>query len=1021
MMGLLKKLFDRNEREVRRFWPRVREINEIETGLQKLSDDELRAKTVAWKDELSKISDQDELAQKLNEILPEAFAVVKNACRRMCGQEISVRGQPQKWEMIPFDVQLIGGIGLHNGKIAEMATGEGKTLVATLPVYLNALTGRGVHVVTVNDYLAARDAEWMGAIYKFLGLTVGVILHDQSPKIRREQYNCDITYGTNAEFGFDYLRDNGMASRKEEQVQRGHYFAIVDEVDSILIDEARTPLIISGPAVHTFDEQYAQWKPLVESLVRAQQQLCNRFLKEAEELIKKSNPTDGSNVKNAAELEHEIGLLLFRVKTGQPKSEGLMKILENPEYAGMMNRAELDLHKDQKKIDLYREKEELLFAIDEKSHEADLTEKGRNFVSPKDPDAFVLPDLTTQLHEIDTGEETDARKRLEAKTKLQADFEAKAQKIHSISQLLKGYSLYQLDVEYVVQENKVIIVDQHTGRLMPGRRWSDGLHQAVEAKENVAIERETQTLATITIQNYFRLYTKLAGMTGTAETEAQEFFDIYKLGVLTIPTNKPNIRKDGHDSVYKTRREKFNAVAAEIKTLHAQGRPVLVGTVSVETSEMLSRILKKDGLIHSVLNAKYHQQEAEIVARAGQRGAITIATNMAGRGTDIKLGAVVAEAGGLHVLGTERHESRRIDRQLRGRCSRQGDPGSSHFFISLEDDLMRLFGSDRIVKLMEKMGLEEGQELTHPLLNRSIQQAQKRVEGHNFQIRKRTLEYDDVMNKHRQVVYEFRNDIINSDDVRDRLMDIMEEVVVEKVREFTADSDHGEWKVRQLADWVNLNFPMGLPEAEIVKAADAGTEKPVSGSLYDGLSAAQFAVANFISEGVRKAYDIKISFENPDALREVERFTILSAIDKLWQEHLYEMDSLRHSIGLRAHGQRDPLLEYKAEAFRIFEELMVNVKTEICHNIFRSASSMMAFENFLKNVPQQTMHQNASAFGGTTTASSGGARPSDVVSEAAAATEAQAKTKPLRTGPKVGRNDPCPCGSGKKYKNCCGR
>jgi len=1021
MMGLLKKIFDRNEREVRRFWPRVREINEIETGLQKLSDDELRAKTAAWKDELSKISDQDELAQKLNEILPEAFAVVKNACRRMCGQEISVRGQPQKWEMIPFDVQLIGGIGLHNGKIAEMATGEGKTLVATLPVYLNALTGRGVHVVTVNDYLAARDAEWMGAIYKFLGLTVGVILHDQSPKIRREQYNCDITYGTNAEFGFDYLRDNGMASRKEEQVQRGHYFAIVDEVDSILIDEARTPLIISGPAVHTFDEQYAQWKPLVESLVRAQQQLCNRFLKEAEELIKKSNPTDGSNVKNAAELEHEIGLLLFRVKTGQPKSEGLMKILENPEYAGMMNRAELDLHKDQKKIDLYREKEELLFAIDEKSHEADLTEKGRNFVSPKDPDAFVLPDLTTQFHEIDTGEETDARKRLEAKTKLQSDFEAKAQKIHSISQLLKAYSLYQLDVEYVVQENKVIIVDQHTGRLMPGRRWSDGLHQAVEAKENVAIERETQTLATITIQNYFRLYTKLAGMTGTAETEAQEFFDIYKLGVLTIPTNKPNIRKDGHDSVYKTRREKFNAVAAEIKTLHAQGRPVLVGTVSVETSEMLSRILKKDGLIHSVLNAKYHQQEAEIVARAGQRGSITIATNMAGRGTDIKLSAGVPDAGGLHVLGTERHESRRIDRQLRGRCSRQGDPGSSHFFISLEDDLMRLFGSDRIVKLMEKMGLEEGQELTHPLLNRSIQQAQKRVEGHNFQIRKRTLEYDDVMNKHRQVVYEFRNDIINSDDVRDRLMDIMEEVVVEKVREFTADSDHGEWKVRQLADWVNLNFPMGLPEAEIVKAADAGTEKPVSGSLYDGLSAAQFAVANFISESVRKAYDIKISFENPDALREVERFTILSAIDKLWQEHLYEMDSLRHSIGLRAHGQRDPLLEYKAEAFRIFEELMVNVKTEICHNIFRSASSMMAFENFLKNVPQQTMHQNASAFGGTTTASSGGARPSDVVSEAAAATEAQAKTKPLRTGPKVGRNDPCPCGSGKKYKNCCGR
>jgi preprotein translocase subunit SecA len=1022
MIGLIKKLFgSRNDREVKKLWPRVKEINDLEAGLQKLSDDELRAKTAAWKDELSKISDKEELAQKLNEILPEAFAVVKNACRRLTERktDVIVREHPLRWEMIPFDVQLIGGIGLHNGKIAEMATGEGKTLVGTLPVYLNALTGRGVHVVTVNDYLASRDSEWMGAIYKFLGLTVGCILNSQDPSSRRAQYACDITYGTNAEFGFDYLRDNGMARNKEQQVQRGHYFAIVDEVDSILIDEARTPLIISGPSMHTHDEQFAQWKPLVESLVRAQQQLCARFLSEAEALIKKLNPTDGSNIKNAAELEHEIGLLLFRVKTGQPKSEGLMKILENPEYLKLMNQAELNLHKDQKKVDLYREKEELLFAIDEKSHEADLTEKGRNFISPKDPDAFVLPDLNTMLHDVDAGAETDARKRLEAKTKLQSEFEAKAQKIHAISQLLKAYSLYQLDVEYVVQENKVIIVDQHTGRLMPGRRWSDGLHQAVEAKESVAIERETQTLATITIQNYFRLYTKLAGMTGTAETEAAEFFDIYKLGVLTIPTNKPNIRKDGHDSVYKTRREKFSAVAAEIKTLHAQGRPILVGTVSVETSEMLSRMLKKEGLIHSVLNAKYHQQEAEIVARAGQRGAITIATNMAGRGTDIKLGAGVSEVGGLHVLGTERHESRRIDRQLRGRCSRQGDPGSSHFFISLEDDLMRLFGSDRIVKLMERMGLEEGQELTHPLLNRSIQQAQKRVEGHNFQQRKRTLEYDDVMNKQRGVIYGFRNEIINADDVRDRLMDIMEEVVVDKVTQFTnGDSEFSEWKVRQLADWVNLNFPLGLPEAEILKAAESGQEKPMAGSLYDGLSQQQFAVCTFLSDSIRKAYDLKISFENPAALKEVERYTILSAIDKLWQEHLYEMDSLRHSIGLRAHGQRDPLLEYKSEAFKIFDELMVNVKTEICHNIFRSASSMLAFENFLKNVPQQTLHQNTSAFGG-------GAAPagkaSDVVSEAAAAAEAQAKAKPVRTGPKVGRNDPCPCGSGKKYKNCCGR
>jgi preprotein translocase subunit SecA len=1023
LWNLFRAIFgSKNDRDVKKIRPVVERINVIEAGLQTLSDDELRAKTAAWKAELSKIEDKSELARKLDEILPEAFAVVKNACRRLCGKDVIVRERPLRWEMVPFDVQLIGGYSLHTGHIAEMATGEGKTLVGTLPVYLNALTGRGVHVVTVNDYLAARDAEWMGSIYKFLGLTVGVILHDQPPKLRREQYACDITYGTNSEFGFDYLRDNGMAIRKEDQVQRGHYFAIVDEVDSILIDEARVPLIISGPSMHTFDEQYAQWKPTVENLVRAQQQLCNRFLKEAEELIKKLNPTDGSNVTNAAELEHQIGLLLFRVKTGQPKSEGLMKILENPENAGLMNRAELELHKDQKKVDLYREKEELIFAMDEKSHEADLTEKGRNFISPQDPDAFVLPDLTTLLHDVDAGPETDARKRLEMKAKLQADFESKAQKIHAISQLLKAYSLYQLDVEYVVQENKVIIVDQHTGRLMPGRRWSDGLHQAVEAKEGVTIERETQTLATITIQNYFRLYTKLAGMTGTAETEAQEFYDIYKLGVMTIPTNQPNIRKDADDSVYKTRREKFNAVVGEIKTLHAQGRPVLVGTISVETSEMLSRALKKEGLIHSVLNAKYHQQEAEIVARAGQRGAITIATNMAGRGTDIKLGEGVAAVGGLHVLGTERHESRRIDRQLRGRCSRQGDPGSSHFFISLEDDLMRLFGSDRIVKLMERMGLEEGEELKHGLLNRSIQQAQKRVEGHNFQQRKRTLEYDDVMNKQREVIYGFRNEIINSDDVRDRLMDIIEEVVILKIEEFTsADADTSEWRVRSLADWVNLNFPLGLPEAEILKAAADGKDEPVANSIYDGLTPAQFAVCNFISDSIRKAYELKVSFEEPEKLATVERYTILQAIDKLWQEHLYEMDSLRHSIGLRAHGQRDPLLEYKAEAFKIFDELMVNVKTEICHNVFRSASSLLAFENFLRNAPQQTLHTTSSAFGGTSTGTGPVNKASDVVSEAANAAEAQAKAKPVRTGPKVGRNDPCTCGSGKKYKNCCGK
>ena len=1033
MIGfIVKKLIgSKNDREIKKLRPLVAKINELETGLQRLSDEELRQKTAAWQARLHAIEVKEELAAALEEIMPEAFAVVKNACRRLCGSDVIVRGHPLRWEMVPFDVQLIGGANLHRGKIAEMATGEGKTLVATLPVYLNALTGRGVHVVTVNDYLAARDGEWMGAVYKFLGLTVGCILHDQSPAERRAQYACDITYGTNAEFGFDYLRDNGMAMRKEDQVQRGHYFAIVDEVDSILIDEARTPLIISGPAVINVDNQYGQFKPAVEAIVGAQHQLCHRFLNEAEGLMRKLRPTDGSNPPGGVEaLEREIGLLLYRVKIGRPTSEDLLKVLEDPANLRLMNKAELELHADQTKKDLYAQKEELFFAIDEKSHEADLTEKGRDFLSPEDPDAFMLPDLGTALHEIDNGAETDPRKRLEAKAKLQQDYERKANRIHSIAQLLKAYSLYVRDVQYVVQDNKVIIVDENTGRLMTGRRWSDGLHQAVEAKEGVEIERETQTLATITIQNYFRLYHKLAGMTGTAETEAGEFFDIYHLGVGVIPTNRPVSRKDANDSVYKTRREKYAAAIKEIQAIHAQGRPILVGTISVEVSELLSRMLTKAGIVHSVLNAKFHQQEAEIVSRAGQRGGVTIATNMAGRGTDIKLGPGVADLGGLHVVGTERHESRRIDRQLRGRCARQGDPGSSHFFISLEDDLMRLFGSERIVKYMEKMGLEEGQELEHPLLNRSIETAQKRVEGHNFQIRKRTLEYDDVMNKQRGVVYGFRNEIISAEDVRDRLMDIMEEVVVQKLEQFTAaDQEPAEWNLRPFADWVNLNFPLGVPEEEIIKAAKAGREEPVPGSLFGELSPAQFSVCNFISDAVRQAYELKVSFERPEALRSIERYTILSGIDRLWQEHLYEMDSLRYSIGLRAHGQRDPLIEYKAEAFKIFEELMLNIKSEICRNIFLSASSMSAFQMFLQNVPQRTLHQSSAATAtadapNQSSAAAAAAGGSEMVTEATAAIEkarTQPKPPPARLGPKVGRNDPCPCRSGKKYKQCCGK
>ena len=1032
-----KILGSKNDREVKRLRPVVTQINEHELKLQSVSDEDLRAKTSAWKAELAGVTDDDALKRRLLEILPEAFAVVKNACRRLTEQKvkITVRGHELEWAMVPFDVQLIGGMALHKGSIAEMQTGEGKTLVATLPTYLNALTGRGVHVVTVNDYLAARDAEWMGTVYRFLGLTVGVILHDMPPHVRRQMYAADITYGTNAEFGFDYLRDNGMATRAEEQVQRGHYFAIVDEVDSILIDEARTPLIISGPAVVSIEHKFQEAKPIVSQIEAAQQELCEKFLVEAREILAEARPTDGGNPpKNAEDLEFEAGKLLLRAKMGQPRAKSYLALMEEPRNQSLVQRVEGLLLADQSKKDYYAQKEELYFAIEEKSHEADLTEKGRLFISPNDPDAFMLPDLPTLYHNIETGPEADPHKRIEAKAKIQAEFEERASTIHAISQLLKAYCLYEKDVHYVVMEGKVIIVDENTGRLMTGRRWSDGLHQAVEAKEGVTLEKETQTLATVTIQNYFRLYTKLAGMTGTAETEAQEFYDIYKLGVLSIPANRQNVRKDSNDTVYKTKREKFEAVVREIGEKHKEGRPVLVGTVSVDSSEALSRMLTKAGIKHKVLNAKYHQQEAEIISEAGQKGGVTIATNMAGRGTDINLAPGVGEIGGLHVLGTERHESRRIDRQLRGRCSRQGDPGSSHFFISLEDDLMRLFGSDRIAKVMERMGLEEGQELEHPLLNRSIEQAQKRVEQHNFMQRKRVLEYDDVMNKQREVVYGFRNQVLHGSDVRDRLMDILEEVVLEKVQQFTSnETDVVEWNLRGLGDWVNLNFPVGVPETAFEEVARSGKELPQSGSLYDGLNEPQFAVVKFIHDKVRAAYELKSGFEKPDAIASIERYTMLEAIDRLWQEHLYSMDSLRSSIGLRAYGQKDPLIEYKSEAYKMFAELMGNIKTEICANIFRSASSLMAFEQFLVSLPKLQSHGSASAFDDARAAaeiSNEGGTPVDAAT-LAATNEAldnpnvvapTVKGTPVRnTTPRVGRNDPCPCGSTKKYKNCHGK
>ncbi|MCX7885868.1 MAG: preprotein translocase subunit SecA, partial [Verrucomicrobiae bacterium] len=921
---ILRKIIgSKNERELKRLWPIVERVNEIEQQYQSLSDDQLRAKTAEFRERLTK-------GETLDDLLPEAYAAVKNTCRRLLGREWIVRGHPYKWDMVPFDEQILGAIVLHQGKIAEMATGEGKTLVATMPLYLNALVGN-VHLVTVNDYLAARDAEWMGEIYRFLGMTVGCIQHDQPPEVRRAQYACDITYGTNSEFGFDYLRDNGMATSPEMQVQRGHWYAIVDEVDSILIDEARTPLIISGPATVSSTYHYQRYKPQVAELVRAQTMLCNRLVSQAKELLEKKSKEPRSDDSDPAA---EAGRLLYQVKLGMPKHKQLLKMLEDPQVRRLLDEAELKVLADNTKKEQIALKEELYFTIDERHHDADLTEKGRKFLNPQDPDAFVIPDLVTALQEIESQSISEAEKE-RRREEVQRQFEERSEKIHSISQLLRAYCLFEKDVEYVVQDGKVIIVDEFTGRLMPGRRWSDGLHAAVEAKEGVTIERETQTLATITIQNYFRLYKKLAGMTGTAETEAAEFKNIYNLDVVVIPTHKPCIRVDENDRVYKTRREKYNAIIEEIVERHRKGQPVLVGTVSVEASEILSRMLQRRGIPHNVLNAKYHQQEAEIIARAGQRGAVTIATNMAGRGTDIKLGPGVAELGGLHVIGSERHEARRIDRQLRGRCARQGDPGSSRFYVSLEDDLMRLFGSARIAKVMEKLGMKEGEELQHPWLNRSIENAQRRVEEHNFAIRKHTLQYDDVMNKQREVVYGFRNEIIHSDNPRESIFEILEEVTEDHVRKACPEEQSPEeWDLKGLVRWANHAFPIGLHQDQLVGKT-------------------QEEIKRFILDKVHRAYQAKIAYEEPETLKTIERLIVLNALDRLWQEHLYNMDQLRHGIGLRSYGQRDPLVEYKSEAFKMFEEMMANVKNEIAANVFRSASSLAAFENFLRALPMQ--------------------------------------------------------------------
>jgi len=924
----------------------------------------------------------------LEQILPEVYAVVKNSARRLCGREVLVTDQPLTWNMIHFDVQLIGGIALHRGNIAEMATGEGKTLVGTLPVALNALTGRGVHVITVNDYLARRDSDWMGHLYKFMGLTVGCIQNDQPPAYRREQYECDITYGTNSEFGFDYLRDNGMASSKDHQVQRGHYFAIVDEVDSVLIDEARTPLIISGP-VTVSTHQFDRYKPIVEQLVRRQNNLCARLITEAKELFEKGET-------------EEAGRKLYLVYLGQPKNRALMRCMEDPEMRRLKEKAELSFALNDMKVELFKLKEQLYYAVDEKSHESDLTELGRAFLNPDDPDAFVLPDIATAFAEIDIDQSLSADAKVQKRQEVQERLDHQGQKIHNITQLLRAYCLYEKDVHYVVEENKVVIVDEHTGRKMAGRRWSDGLHGAVEAKEGVQIDAETQTLATITIQNYFRLYQKLGGMTGTAETDASEFHDIYSLNVLPIPTNRPVKRVDHNDSIYKTRREKYNAVIEVIRERHAKGQPMLVGTASVEASETVSRMLKLQKIPHAVLNAKYHRQEAEIVQRAGQKGAVTISTNMAGRGTDIKLGEGVPELGGLMVLATERHESRRVDRQLRGRCARQGDPGESKFFLSFEDDLMRRFGAaDRMTKIMERFGMAEGEELQHPWLNRSVETAQKRVEQQHYVWRKRVLEYDDVMNQQREVVYEYRNDVLESSDTRVLIDEAVEKGIQEKVAEYVPEDGKTDANLdfSPLLNWLNTTFPVGVTAAEAALESKSFAE-----------------ICAFFVDRVQKAYNVKTKDGNPEAVQDLERMILLNAIDRLWQQHLYALDALKEGVGLRTHGQKDPLVEFKIEAYNIFAELMRSINSEVLGNLFRGMSQLQAFEQFLAQVAAQRNAPPADEASNSSEEESSSDEPPQPKGPRIMLPSMMKKELP-----KVGRNDPCPCGSGKKFKSCCGR
>ena len=1042
---ILKKLFgDKSSQDLRRYEPLVLEINKIYAGLKDYDDDQIRGRIadikaeiaeklrkkrdeleeleVAYREESddgerNRIDNQIDSCRKelksltketLDDYLPEVFALVKDTCRRLVGQSFIVREHPIVWNMVPFDVQLIGGMALHDGKIAEMATGEGKTLVATLPLFLNALVGRGVHLVTVNDYLAMRDAEWMSPIFNFHGMKVGCITTGMDFEQRRDAYLCDVTYGMNSEFGFDYLRDN-MATQPYQLVQRDFYFAIVDEVDSILIDEARTPLIISGPIAQD-KNFYPELKPAIHQLVNAQNALVQRYLTQIREDLREDNPNADNN---------RLAINLLLIKRAAPRNKAFAKLMQEGELKKLVNDTEGIYLRDKKMHEL---DDELFFIVEERQNSVDLCDKGRDMLAKNEKDLFIVESLDDIYRQIDENASLSPEEKAKQKERSTARFMDKSEKLHNINQLLRAYTLFENDVEYVVMDNKVVIVDEFTGRQMPGRRFSDGLHQALEAKENVTIEAGTQTFATITLQNYFRMFEKLAGMTGTALTEESEFMEIYKLPVMAIPTNVPITRIDHEDAIYLTKNEKYQAIINEITYWHKMNKPVLVGTISVEVSEVLSRLLRRHNIPHNVLNARQHQREAEIVALAGQPGAVTIATNMAGRGTDIKLGEGVVTGSpesyrglsdkvtpdfpfglpldGLHMIGSERHESRRIDRQLRGRAGRQGDPGTSRFYLSLEDDLMRLFGTDRVAPMMVKMGLKPGDAITHPWMTKAVEKAQKRVEEHNFEIRKNLIKYDEVMNQQREVIYSYRRSVLKGYNLRNEILEMIQETIQNVVDENIPENSYPEdWNLEKICYWFNHGLNLSLTVEDL-----------------DSDHLNKELLLNSLTEYVLKAYAHKEQQLGEDTLRNIERRSLLEVVDDEWRDHLHEMDLLKEGVHLRAYANKDPLIEYKKESFDLFEALIARIQETVTKKVFTTyIISQAQLDSMLNNASMS--HEDISAFlnaqaSQTMTPPPQFSHPAPPEGE---------KQRPTRVAPKVGRNDPCPCGSGKKYKKCCGQ